>query len=76
MALTISHTTGQDTPTVRDLTIGDLLREAVAETPDRIALIEGIPDPGGRRQWTFTEMLAEAEQCARALLARFERVTA
>lgn len=73
MALTISHTTGQDTPAVRDLTIGDLLREAAAETPDRIALIEGIQDPGARRQWTFAEMLAESEQCARALLAHYEK---
>jgi len=72
MALTTSHTVGQDSPPVRDLTIGDLLREAAAETPDRIALIEGIPDAGSRRQWTFAEMLAEAEQCARALLARYE----
>ena len=73
MALTLSHTTGQGTPQVRDVTIGDLLREAAAQTPDRIALIEGIADAGARRQWTFAEMLADAERCARALLTRYEK---
>jgi len=73
MALTLSHTTGQGTPQVRDATIGDLLREAAAQTPGRIALIEGIPDVGTRRQWTFAEMLAESERCAQALLARYAK---
>ena len=39
--------------------------------PDRIALVEGLPTPE-RRQWTYGELLADAERCARFLLRHFE----
>ncbi|MEM8489968.1 MAG: AMP-binding protein [Pseudomonadota bacterium] len=70
--LTQSFSTGPVHPPVRDLTIGDALREAAAEAPDAIALVAGTPDPSARRQWSYAELLAEAEQAARALLTRFE----
>jgi fatty-acyl-CoA synthase len=54
---------------LRDLTVGDLLREAASDASDEVALIAGIP--GDNRRWTFSEMLADAERVARALLARF-----
>ena len=34
-------------------------------------MVGGVPDPGQRRRWTYAELLAEAEQAARALTARF-----
>ncbi len=52
-------------------TVGDLLRNAVAAAPDRVALVDGRVDPTERRQWTYAELLAAAEATARALLARF-----
>src|SRR5258708_1893485 len=54
---------------LRNLTVGDLLREAAKDSPDSIGLVAGVP--GVDRRWTFTEMLAEAEQVAAALLVRF-----
>lgn len=54
---------------LRDLTVGDLLREAASDSPDRLGLVAGVP--GDERRWTFAEMLAEAERVAAALLARF-----
>ena len=39
---------------------------------DQPALIAGDPDPARRRQWTYAELLADAERGARALRARFE----
>jgi fatty-acyl-CoA synthase len=57
---------------VRDITLGDLLREAAAAVPDRLALVDGVPDPAGRQEWTYAELLADVEQVARALLARYE----
>ena len=72
MALTESHAHGVESPPVLDTTIGDLLRSAAARAGDRIALIEGVDDPAARRQWTYTELLADAERTARALLSRFE----
>ena len=74
VSLTTSHAIGESTPPIRDLTIGDLLREAAAAAPDQVALIEGIPLADGvvRRQWTYAELLAQSERTARALLHRFE----
>lgn len=56
---------------LRDVALGDLLREAAREAGDRVALIDGVENPALRRRWTYNELLAEAEQVARALLARF-----
>ena len=57
---------------MRDLTIGDLLREVAAAAPDRVALVAGTPDPDRRREWTYAGLLADAERTARALVGRFE----
>jgi acyl-CoA synthetase (AMP-forming)/AMP-acid ligase II len=56
---------------VRETTIGSVLRAAAGRAPDATALIDGDLDRPGRRQWTFAELLADAERAARALLTRF-----
>ncbi|HEX7657870.1 MAG TPA: AMP-binding protein [Pseudonocardiaceae bacterium] len=56
---------------VLEQTVGDLLRQAVARAPEVTALVEGLPEDDRRRRWTYAELLAEAEQAARALLGRF-----
>ena len=58
---------------LRDIALGDLLREAAREAGDRVALVDGVEDPALRRRWTYNALLAEAEQVARALLARFKQ---
>src|ERR1700676_4994779 len=70
--LAMSHAQGANEPAVRDITLGDLLQWAAETTPDRIALIAGIPDKANRRQWTYAELYAQALRTARALRARFE----
>lgn len=60
------------TPLRADLTVGAALREAAAAVPDRVALVEGSPDPATRRRWTYAQLLADAERCARVLRRRFE----
>src|SRR3954452_9174068 len=72
MALTSSYWPPHTSEPVLELTVGRLLREAVADAPDRTALVAGVPDPDQRRRWTYAELLADAELVARALLARFE----
>jgi fatty-acyl-CoA synthase len=62
---------GSGPPLRPDATIGALLREVAGEVPDRVALVEGLSGPGGRR-WTYAELLADAERYARALLGWFE----
>ena len=72
LPLTMSHWAPTDELAVEELTVGDMLRSAVASAPDRIGLMAGVHDPAERRTWTYTELLDDAERCARALLARFE----
>jgi acyl-CoA synthetase (AMP-forming)/AMP-acid ligase II len=61
-----------DTSTpVLETTVGGVLRAAAATHPDRVAMIAWAPGGGGRRQWTYGELLAEAERAAAALCRRF-----
>src|SRR6266496_2516400 len=55
-----------------DVTLGQLLRQAALEVPDRIALVEGCPDASSHRRWTYAQLLLEAERVASALLTRFQ----
>jgi fatty-acyl-CoA synthase len=71
MSLTTSHWPADTSSPVLDTTIGRVLRAAAEATPDQVALIGGDPDPAGRPQWTYGELLAEAERAAHALLDRF-----
>ncbi|MDP5054307.1 MAG: AMP-binding protein, partial [Congregibacter sp.] len=70
--LTESFARGPAEPAVRELTIGDALREAAADSPQQTALIAGTPDPANRQSWTFAQLLDEAERTAKALLESFE----
>jgi acyl-CoA synthetase (AMP-forming)/AMP-acid ligase II len=72
-ALTTSHwiPDGSGPPLLVGATIGGRLREVAAEVPDRVALVEGLSTPE-RRRWTYAELLADAEHCARCLLQHFE----
>src|SRR5215470_1392868 len=56
---------------VLESTVGGVLRTAAAAGPDMLAMVAGVPDPAARRRWTYAQLLAEAEQAARALTARF-----
>ena len=58
--------------TVLDISVGDMLREAAAAAPGAAALVAGTARQADRRRWTYTELLEQSEQAARALLGRFE----
>jgi fatty-acyl-CoA synthase len=62
---------GRGPPLLEGVTVGSRLREIAAEVPDRVALVEGLPTPQ-RRQWTYAQLLADAERCAHWLLQHFE----
>ncbi len=70
--LTESYWPATSEKTLLEWTIGQALRTAAAEAPDRIALVEGVPDHGKRRRWTYSQLLADAQRVASALLDRFE----
>lgn len=69
--LSLSHFPPDRSEPVLDRSIGDALRDAAATWPERIALVEGLPDVAQRRRWTFAALLSESEQTARAMAARF-----
>jgi fatty-acyl-CoA synthase len=67
-----SYVEADRTVELREIAIGDVLREAAAEVPDAPALINGSADPAQRRRWTYAELLAAAEGVAGQLLARMQ----
>ena len=69
--LTTSYAAAQQDTEVRETTVGGLLRDVAAGTPDALALVEiGIDGQAGRR-WTYGALLADAERLAGALATRF-----
>lgn len=72
MELTASDWPVDTSAEVLDVTVGDVLRAAAEQAPGAPALTAGSVDPSARRSWTYAGLLADSEQVARALLARFE----
>jgi fatty-acyl-CoA synthase len=70
--LTQSYCPADTSSDVIERTFGDLLRQAAADVPDRIALVDGAAAFASRRRWTYAELLEDSERVARALLARFQ----
>jgi fatty-acyl-CoA synthase len=56
---------------VLETTCGGVLRDAAERAPDAVALMAGTPDPAARHRVSYTDLLAEAERAAQALLGRF-----
>jgi fatty-acyl-CoA synthase len=69
MQLTESYWPADETVPLRNLTVGEVLREAAKDSPDDLALVAGVP--GDERRWTFADLLADAERVAAALVGRF-----
>jgi fatty-acyl-CoA synthase len=72
VTLRASYRPPDEQPALADLTVGELLGQAVAATPDRVALVEGIANDGSRRRWTYAELAIAAERAARALALDFD----
>ena len=73
MNLTESYFPAHDEDTVQDTTVGGILRDAAAKTPDKVALIEGTEAGTMARRWTYAELLADAEKLAHALCTRYDQ---
>ena len=70
--LTESYWPADTSTPLLDLTIAQVLRQVAAEVPDRLALVEGVPDPTKRRRWTYAQLLTDAERVASAMLKIFK----
>ncbi|WP_347352419.1 AMP-binding protein [Intrasporangium sp.] len=62
---TLSHTVGETEPPLIEQTIGDNFDATVARFPDREALV----DVAQGKRWTYTQLQADVDRLARALLA-------
>ena len=72
-ALTESYWPAETSIPILETTVGAVLRDAAAHYGGHMALVEGTGDlPEDRRRWTYSELLADAERVAGALLERFE----
>ena len=70
-ALTQSHYLARPDAPLRDMTVGDALRDAAARWPGSEALVDGHADGTTGRRWTFAALLQDSERLAQALLTRF-----
>lgn len=56
---------------VHEVTVCDVIRHAAATVPDRLALVNCLPNADARKEWTYAEFLTDIEKVARALLERY-----
>ncbi|NVE94856.1 class I adenylate-forming enzyme family protein [Altererythrobacter lutimaris] len=63
-----------DTP-MEERTIGDVLHEQAATRGDALALRELLADGSAGREWTFAELLSDAERAGKALASRHTQGT-
>ena len=70
--LTESYFPAQAEGIVRDITLGDQLRETAERLPDKTGLVEVDIDGRVGRSWTYAELLVESEELALILAGRFQ----
>ncbi|MEL7317198.1 MAG: AMP-binding protein [Pseudomonadota bacterium] len=68
--LTKAYFPAQPDEKYRERTIEEMLREQAQERPDAMALQEALADGSIGREWTYAELLKDAERCGRALASR------
>jgi fatty-acyl-CoA synthase len=70
--LTESYWPAGGSGTPRTLTMKELVATAASRCPDRVALVDGVPEADRRRRWTYRELERRGERIAAALLEQFE----
>ena len=78
LQLTESLIRAQEDDIVREVTVGDLLREVAVERASATALLEVDMEGQTGRSWTYSELLSDSEQLALSLASRYsqgERIT-
>ena len=68
--LTEAYFPAQADTLMQERTIEAVLREQARSRPDAMALRELLADGSLGREWTFAQLLEDAERCGRALAAR------
>lgn len=68
--LTQAHFPAQHEDDYHERTISGVLHEQATQRPNAMALRELLADGTVGREWTYAELLADAQRCGRALAAR------
>lgn len=71
--LTISHFPKHTYSELLDTTVGGLLRDIAASHGNAVAMVDVADDGSCGQQWTYEQLLKEAERLAYALSTRFEQ---
>ena len=71
MPLTESFFPAIEDEEIVDLTVGDILRIAAKEDPDKVALVETNMECQLGQEWTYQELLQDSERVAYNLLNQF-----
>lgn len=69
--LSTSHFPAQDDEEIVDITIGKLLREIANRHATAVAMVDVADNGDCGDEWTYGELLADAERLARALANRY-----
>ena len=64
----------QEDDIVREVTVGNLLREVAVERASVTALLEVDMEGQTGRSWTYSELLSDSEQLALALASRLSLI--
>ena len=73
MPLTESFFPAIEDEEIANLTVGDILRIAAKEDPDKVALVETDMECQLGQEWTYQELLQDSERVAYNLLTHFNR---
>lgn len=73
--LTESYCAGQAEPELKQLTVGETLRQAAEDSTDKTALIEMCIDGSLGRRWTYGELYQQSLQLAYHLIAQYPKGT-
>ena len=71
--LSDSQISAQEDDIVREVTVGDLLREVAVERASATALLEVDMEGQTGRSWTYSELLSDSEQLALSLTSRYSQ---
>ena len=78
LKLTDALIRAQEDDIVREVTVGNLLREVAVERASVTALLEVDMEGQTGRSWTYSELLSDSEQLALSLTSQYsqgERIT-
>jgi fatty-acyl-CoA synthase len=70
--MTQAHIAADETLTLRDWTVGDLLRHAAQSAPDQVAVKQWATATEPALQWTYAELWSSTRRLAASLLTHFE----